>query len=337
MAGAASLPAPALRPMPAQGPHVLILSPGSKVALTRALADAVSGRGGRLSGWEHDRYSPAAALCSGRVDGGPVEDDAAASQLLDWCISAHVRLVVPSRHDDLATLAGVADRFSDAGVTLAISSPRAIATCVDKIALHSWLSGLGVPVPGQAVAGEAVAGAFAGRFPLVAKDARGSGSRRIRICHHPADLASVPPDWIVQTMAPGAEFTINTYASTDGRCLCEIPHERLLTGDGEVVRGHTARLPALMNLARRITEALPGARGPLNIQIFWDAASQQATVIEVNPRFGGGYPLAHEAGGRFTDWLLAEYLDGRTLPRLESWEDRLMMVRYREAKFFRAG
>lgn len=322
--------------MSASGPHVLILSPGSKVALTRALAESTRARGGTLTGWEADPHSPAAALCTTRVEGGPIEEAAAAQALLAWCIGSGVKLVVPSRHDDLPTLARVADLFSAAGIALVVSSPETIDLCLDKIASHTWLRDGGFPVPDQTAADRVATSSLAGRFPLVAKHPRGSGSRHVRVCRTPGELAEVPSDWIVQSLAPGVEYTINTYVAHDGRCLCEIPHERLMTGDGEVVRGRTARLAVLMDLARRISTSLPGARGPLNIQIFFEATTQRATVIEINPRFGGGYPLAHEAGGRFAEWLVAEYIDHISLPRVDAWEDGLTMVRYREAKFFHA-
>ena len=322
--------------MSASGPHVLILSPGSKVALTRALGESTRARGGTLSGWESDPHSPAATFCDKRVEGGPVEDAAAAQTLLAWCLRSGVQLVVPSRHDDLPTLARVADLFSAAGIALVVSSPETIELCLDKVASHAWLHEGGFPVPEQATAGQLTSSPLAGRLPLVAKHPRGSGSRHVRVCRTSGDLEGVPPDWIVQSLAPGAEFTINTYVARDGRCLCEIPHERLMTGDGEVVRGRTSRIPVLMDIARRISESLPDARGPLNIQVFFDASTQRATVIEINPRFGGGYPLAHEAGGRFAEWLLAEYVDNRPMPRVDDWEDGLTMVRYREAVFFHA-
>jgi len=322
--------------MSASGPHVLILSPGSKVALTRALAESTRARGGTLSGWEADPHSPAATFCAARVEGGPVEDAAAAQDLLAWCVRNGVKLVVPSRHDDLPTLARVADLFSAAGIALAVSSPETIELCLDKGASHAWLREGGFPVPEQTAACRLASSPLAGRYPLVAKHPRGSGSRHVCVCRTPEDLAEIPPDWIAQSLAPGVEFTINTYVTRDGRCLCEIPHERLMTGDGEVVRGRTTRLPVLMDIARRISESLPGARGPLNIQVFFEAVTRRATVIEINPRFGGGYPLAHEAGGRFTEWLVAEYIDNKAMPRVDAWEDGLTMVRYREAKFFHA-
>lgn len=317
------------------GPHVLILSPGSKVALTRALAEAVDGRGGQLLAWESDPLSPAAPRCAERWGGGPVADAASAQHLLEVCVQAGIRLVVPTRHDDLLTLAEVRPRFEAAGIALAVSTLETIALCVDKLASHDWLRREGFPVPEQTTVAAFPGALGTAAFPLVAKHPRGSGSRQVRLCSSAAELAQVPGDWIVQTVAPGTEFTINTYAARDGRCVCEIPHERLLVSDGEVMRGQTARIPPLIDLARRITEALPGARGPLNIQIFWDREAQRASVIEINPRFGGGYPLAHQAGGHFVDWLLDEYLEQRALPRCESWEDGLTMVRFREAAFFR--
>ena len=321
--------------MSSPGPHVLILSPGSKVALTRALAGAVATRDGRLVAWEHDALSPAASFCAERVDGGPIEDAAAADGLLAWCRHAGIRLVVPTRHGDLLTLARAKETFEAAGIALAVSAVETIALCVDKVATHAWLQDRGFPVPEQMSVAACTGMPGPAFFPRIAKHPHGSGSRQLLVCRTAADLETLPRDWIVQSVAPGSEFTVNTYATREGRCVCEIPHERLLVSEGEVVRGRTARLSPLMEIARRITESLPGARGPLNIQIFWDATARSATVIEINPRFGGGYPLAHEAGGRFVDWLLQEYIDGRSPPRCDAWDDRLAMVRFREAVFFR--
>jgi carbamoyl-phosphate synthase large subunit len=55
-------------------------------------------------------------------------------------------------------------------------------------------------------------------------------------------------------------------------------------------------------------------------------------IIELNARFGGGYPLAHHAGGRFTDWLLDEQ-EGTSPSYFGDWTDDLAMLRYDEAVF----
>jgi len=56
---------------------------------------------------------------------------------------------------------------------------------------------------------------------------------------------------------------------------------------------------------------LPGAYGPINFQLFHDESKgapspQSIFITDLNPRFGGGYPLVHKAGGHFVNWLLAE-------------------------------
>jgi carbamoyl-phosphate synthase large subunit len=100
---------------------------------------------------------------------------------------------------------------------------------------------------------------------------------------------------------------------------------------GEVSKGLTAKNENLMALAKRAAESLPDARGPLNLQCFLDADGT-VTVIELNARFGGGFPLAHAAGARFTDWLLDEQ-EGKELQPFDAWSDNLAMLRYDEAVY----
>ena len=91
----------------------------------------------------------------------------------------------------------------------------------------------------------------------------------------------------------------------------------------------------LMELARAVAEALPDAYGPLNVQCFVDEHGL-IRIIEMNARFGGGYPLAHRAGARFTDLLLEE-LEGRPISYVDDWTDDLAMLRYDEAIFVSGG
>jgi carbamoyl-phosphate synthase large subunit len=81
-----------------------------------------------------------------------------------------------------------------------------------------------------------------------------------------------------------------------------------------------------MRLAGSIAEALPGARGPLSIQCFL-APDGAVRVTEINARFGGGYPLTHQAGARFTDWMVEEFLKLPVRP-CDDWTDNLTMLRY---------
>ena len=71
-----------------------------------------------------------------------------------------------------------------------------------------------------------------------------------------------------------------------------------------------------------------GFRGCVNIQLFLQKQSSNCWAIEINPRFGGGYPLTRLTGANFEKWLLDEYLGGKRVDSFHDWQDRLIMLRY---------
>jgi carbamoyl-phosphate synthase large subunit len=50
--------------------------------------------------------------------------------------------------------------------------------------------------------------------------------------------------------------------------------------------------------------------------------------LEINPRFGGGYPLTGAAGADYCAWLIAEYLLNKEIGFFDDWEADLLMLRY---------
>jgi carbamoyl-phosphate synthase large subunit len=85
-----------------------------------------------------------------------------------------------------------------------------------------------------------------------------------------------------------------------------------------------------MRLASDVVDALPGCRGPINVQIFLHPAAGMR-VIEINPRFGGGYPLVDRAGAPFARWILDPA--GSPVHYYDGWIDGLTMLRYDSAVY----
>ena len=73
------------------------------------------------------------------------------------------------------------------------------------------------------------------------------------------------------------------------------------------------------------------AYGPICAQAIENEA-KEAAVIEINARFGGGYPLAHKAGAEFARWLLELHL-GIPCSANNDWQKNLAMLRYDAALF----
>jgi carbamoyl-phosphate synthase large subunit len=173
-------------------------------------------------------------------------------------------------------------------------------------------------------------------LPLLVKPRFGSASLGVKILGSSNELLCVlngdTSDLIVQEIADGREYTVNVFVNREGKCLATVPHRRLAVRAGEVSKALTVKNKNLMELARKISETLPGAYGPMNIQVFLDDIGQ-AKVIEINPRFGGGFPVAYEAGADFPAWLIMECLGEERKVYYDDWRDKLLMLRYDEAVF----
>jgi carbamoyl-phosphate synthase large subunit len=254
--------------------------------------------------------------------------------VLEECTKRAIGLVVPTIDTELPVYAAACRRFAETGVVVCISAPATVQICCDKIATHDWLVANGFPTVRQTGIQTALKNPAAWQLPLIVKPFNGSASigvRRVQTRLELEAIERVTSGYIVQEIAPGREFTVNAYVNREGQCVCALPHWRMEVRAGEVSKGITMKDRCLMDLAREVASKLPGAYGPLNIQCFVDEAGK-IKIIEMNARFGGGYPLAHRAGARFTDWLLDEW-EGKRLSYFEGWTDDLAMLRYDEAVY----
>ena len=49
---------------------------------------------------------------------------------------------------------------------------------------------------------------------------------------------------------------------------------------------------------------------------------------EINPRFGGGFPLANAAGARYSEWVVRECRGEAVLPDIGDYQTGLSMTRH---------
>ena len=95
---------------------------------------------------------------------------------------------------------------------------------------------------------------------------------------------------------------------------------------GESIRGATIKDWELIEHGRLVAETL-GIVGPANIQCFREADGS-LPVTDVNPRFGGGFPLPTTAGSRYPELALALAAGERPEPRLGDFREGVVMSRY---------
>lgn len=128
------------------------------------------------------------------------------------------------------------------------------------------------------------------------------------------------------------EFTVDMYYGNDGMVKSIVPRQRIEIRAGEINKGVTRKNSIIAYLRSRLGH-LEGVRGVICLQLFYDETSGDIKAIEINPRFGGGYPLSYEAGANYIEYLIREYLLGQNLEYDESWKDNFLMLRYDAAVF----
>jgi carbamoyl-phosphate synthase large subunit len=314
---------------------ILILSAGRRVSLVRLFREAAAQRG--LTVATADMRPLMSSACQDSGDWFELPDVRSAdysSILEDYCRSAGVRLLVPTIDTELPLLAQLKDRFAGFGCMIAVSELDLINHCADKRLTGVLFEAMGLKMPRQMNV-EALS------YPLIVKPYDGSLSVGISVLRDPAELTPAhlnnPRNMFCQYLEPAdyQEFTCDAYFDKEGQIRCVVPRMRIEVRGGEVAKGQAVRneiVPFLFNHLRQ----LPGAIGCLTIQIMRHRTSGDMFLIEVNARFGGGYPLTAQAGGCYHKWLIDEYILGRNVIDYDGWQDRLLMLRY-DAEIFVDG
>lgn len=270
--------------------------------------------------------SPACKLADSAYSVPRVTSPAFIENLLNICKNQSVRLVIPTIDTELAFLAENRNRFIEEGIEVMVSDRSFISICRDKRLTMELFDKLGIrnPVPRDK---------YNPIFPMFAKPYDGSLSTNIHILHKNDDLTQEilnDPKLMFMELIDKEEykeFTVDMYYGADHHVKAIVPRERIEIRSGEVNKGATRKNYLIQYLKERM-EYMPCVRGCICIQLFYRERDNDIVGIEINPRFGGGYPLSYYAGANFPALMIKEYINGEFIPYCNDWQDNTVMLRY---------
>ncbi|MEZ8145402.1 ATP-grasp domain-containing protein [Enterovibrio norvegicus] len=308
--------------------NLLILSAGRRVELVQAFQNDLKELNINAQVYCTDmspELSSACQIADESFKVPRVTDPSYLSTIESLCLENGIRLVIPTIDTELLLLAEAREAFFEKGVEIVISSTPLISECRDKRKTADLFSRLQVDQP-------AIYNKADLTFPCFCKPYDGSCSvGAIALPHREAltqDLLDNPKNMFMELIPKTyCEYTIDAYYSGAGELKSLVPRKRLEVRGGEVSKGVTRKNFVYDYLLSRV-ETLPGARGCITFQLFVNEDTQQVKGLEINPRFGGGFPLSYDAGARFPKWLIEEYLMGRPAVFSDNWEANLVMLRY---------
>jgi carbamoyl-phosphate synthase large subunit len=235
-----------------------------------------------------------------------------------------VRLIVPLTDLDQVTLA---EARGELGALVLLPEAHTVARLADKYLSHLLFEERGIASPPTWLPVDVPADI---PFPVLVKARHGFGSRHIYRAEDRAQLdfflGYTPVDSIVQACLGGEEFSIDVFCDLDGRCLNAIPRTMIESKGGESIKGMTIRDHRLIELACQVAEKLRLV-GPANIQCFREDDGSHL-ITDINPRFGGGFPLPLAAGGRYPELALALARGERPEPSLGEFREGIVMTRF---------
>ena len=256
---------------------------------------------------------------------------------LDICRNYHVNAIISLNDLELPILAENKVKFEAEGVTVVVSSPEVIDICFDKYKTAQWVESIGLKAPKTYVRLNDVKKALAKgemTFPLFMKPRWGSGSIGLETIEDMEELeiyyhilmkkikksilatASVGEEYImVQEKLTGEEFGLDVMNDLKGNNVGVSVKKKLAMRAGETDKAITVDLPEVREMGKKIGENLHHI-GNLDMDIM-QRANGDYCVLELNPRFGGGYPFSYEAGVNLPkailQWLKGEKVDLKML------------------------
>ena len=314
--------------------NILITSAGKRVALVRYFKETLRRflpDAKVLTTDMRPEMAPAGYVSDACIQVPRVTDAAYPDILLDICRKNNVGMIVPTIDTELLILTALKERFLQEGIHVIVGDEKFVLMCRDKRNTGAFFEAHGVRVPRPVDKNNPT-------FPLFAKPYDGSLSTNLHYITKPeeltADILSDPKLLFMEYIDKSVykEYTVDMYFGRDNRVKSIVPRERIEIRAGEINKGRTAKNNIVPYLKERIGE-LPGCVGCICMQLFYHPETHDIVGIEVNPRFGGGYPLTYMSGANYPELLIREYFLGEAVEYSDTWIDGKLMLRYDDAVF----
>lgn len=256
----------------------------------------------------------------------PINDENYLDKLLCLCNKNSISLLI-SLHDlELPILAEQHDRFAKIGTTLAVSSPEVINICFDKWATFQFLTSHNIPTAKTYLSLSEARQAIATgeiEYPVVVKPRWGTASIAIEYPEDDeelelayryvnklltktflANVSASEPDKcvIIQERLTGQEYGLDIVNNLQGYYQSTFVKRKLKMRAGETDRAITIFSKQLKELGQNLSQKL-GHIANLDCDVMMNDFGY--AVLEMNPRFGGGYPFSHYAGVNLPAALIA--------------------------------
>lgn len=266
----------------------------------------------------------------------PVYADNYIDTVLEICHKHDIKALISLNDLELPILAAHREEFERMGVVLVVSSDEVIDICFDKYRTAQYIKSIGLDTPKTFINyREAESAIDKGElaFPLVLKPRWGSGSIGIEFVEDKEEMdivyhlllkkvkksilstASIGDEFIlIQEKINGAEYGLDVMNDLQGNHIAVSVKRKLAMRAGETDKAVTVDNETIRHIGSCLGKNL-GHIANLDCDVL--ERDGRYYVLELNPRFGGGYPFSQEAGVNMPkaiiEWLKGNSVDSSLL------------------------
>lgn len=310
--------------------RILILSVGTRCKLVEYFKNHNSGFD-KVIVTDCNRYAPAIYKADKYYIVSRMTEPNYVNDIIEICIKEKINIVLPLQEDELLLMAKNKVKFSNKGFLLAVSDYKSIVLCRDKYEMYRFLCDNKIPTVETVLSGE-VERILPTMQEVFVKPRNGSGSiGNMRVNSKEllkALVNSCEDALIIQPYIEGKEYGIDVFVDwISGEIISMFCKEKIRMRAGETEKSISVINEKIENLVKNVLSKI-NLRGAIDMDIL--ESKGEFYILEINPRFGGGYPHAYECGVDFTKMLSVNASGVPNYISTSKYDEGVLALKYSE-------
>lgn len=297
--------------------NILLTSVGRRAYIIDYLRDIYKDLGliGNIVATNSDMNTTAMSVADKAFESPLIYDEEYIPFLLKICKNEKIDILISLFDIDLMILAKNKSRLEALGVKVIVSNEDVINICNDKFEMLKYLEKINLPVPETYLdLDKALEGADFNNKTYILKPRWGMGSLSIFEAENKKELevlyekakrsiqksylrfesnADMNRAILIQEKIKGDEFGLDIFNDLKGENLSVTVKRKYAMRSGETDIAEVVKNSELEAVGKKIAKSLSHI-GNLDMDIL--LSDGKAYIIDMNARFGGGYPFTHNAG-----------------------------------------
>ncbi|WP_293295462.1 ATP-grasp domain-containing protein [Allomuricauda sp.] len=327
---------------------ILFTCAGRRNYLINYFKEALNGNG-KVIAADNQLSAPAMVDADIAIQVPSIYSDEYIQNLKELVNDYQVDAIISLNDLELPILAEHKDVLESLGTKVLVSNPKIIDIAFDKWKTFIFFKELGVGTPKTYLTLESVREALNQdelEFPLIIKPRWGSASIAIDIVENDEELQlayqlqrikvqksilknasseDLEKSIIIQEKIKGDEYGIDILNDFEGNYYGSFVRKKMAMRSGETDKALSIINSEFSTIAKKIGDKT-GHIGNMDCDFF--VSGDKIYYLEMNPRFGGGYPFSHESGIN-TPAIYISWLKGDTeIDKYNNFKAGLMFSKY---------